>query len=252
MFASPEAVRIVLVRSRNPLNIGAAARAMKNFGFEDLVLVATHGPVWEESRAAPGAQELLKKAGTVPHLLEAIEDRTLVLATSALARRKTPSRVIALNQLSDFLKQREGKDRAAILFGSEKTGLRNQELDYCHAVIRIPTTAECPSMNLGQSVAVCCYEIRRLLGLPPTAPATEVPRATVGEVARLANEIEKLLLARPKTAGGRESTRVARLRTLLLHGPLTSQDVTFVLGILRDLTWRLHGGATAGQLDRDG
>ncbi|MBI4465189.1 MAG: RNA methyltransferase [Acidobacteria bacterium] len=228
----------MLVRTRNPLNIGAAARAIANFGFQDLYLVATHRPVWEESRSAPGAEELLQKACAVPDLLSAIADRTLVLGTSSLSRRSPARRVIPLDQVSDFLKERPQQDRLALLFGSEKTGLRNEELSCCHGVIHISTAKRCPSMNLGQAVAVCCYELRRALGSPHPRAVEQLPHASVAEVHRLIGEIAKLLGDDAPSSTQWKDPRLARLWELLMQWPVTSADVSQALGILRDLSWR--------------
>ena len=235
MIAADRDVRIVLVRARNPLNIGAAARAMSNFGFADLHLVSTHESVWQETRSAPGAEKLLQRACALPDLPPAIADRTLVLGTSALSRRSSALPVISLDRLSGFLKERPQQDRLAILFGSEKSGLRNEELSCCQAVIRIPTAAHCPSMNLGQAVAVCCYELRRaLVAVHPTA-VVQLPHATVGEVTRLVGEVAKLLGRSPTSAAPTDDPRLARLQKLLLQWPVSSEDVSHMLGLLRDL-----------------
>ncbi|MBI4442828.1 MAG: RNA methyltransferase [Acidobacteria bacterium] len=245
MVADDRDVRIVLVRARNPLNIGAAARAMSNFGFADLQLVSTHEPVWQETRSAPGAEALLERACAFPDLPPAIADRTLVLGTSALSRRSAALPAIPLDRLSDFLQERPQQDRLAILFGSEKSGLRNEELSYCQAVIRIPTAAQCPSMNLGQAVAVCCYELRRALDSAHPTAAGQRPHATVGEVTRLVGEIEKLLGREESSSTQRQDTRVARLRELLLQWPVTSQDVSQMLGLVRDIAWHVKNKRTA-------
>ncbi|OFV99620.1 MAG: hypothetical protein A3H28_14450 [Acidobacteria bacterium RIFCSPLOWO2_02_FULL_61_28] len=226
--------RIVLVRPRNPLNIAAAARAMRNFGWEDLAVVAAYEPVGQDARAAPGAEELLRNARVVPRLLDAIEDCTLVLGTSSLTRRQPAQPVFSLSQLGSLVKKRKAATRLAILFGSEKTGLTNKDLSYCHAVLRIPTEVNCPTMNLGQAVAVCCYELQRA-GKPERVSLKKLaPPATVGEVTRLIAEIETMLAEKTERA------RSVHLRQMLLRWPLTSQDVTLLLGVLRDLSWRLR------------
>ncbi len=238
-------VRIVLVRPRNPVNIGAAARAMMNFGFEDLVLLSPFEPVWRESRAALKAQKLLATARAVPHLSAAIDDRTLVIGTSSLSRRKPAASVVSLDQLSDRLKRRRKTERIAVLFGSEKTGLGNDDLSYCHWIARIPTSREYPSMNLGQAVAVCCYELSRLLRVKKPPAKESASGASIEEVTRLVNEVERVLWTGGGSVAGPGKARPGmaqklRLRRMLLRWPLTSGDVTLVLGMLRDLAWRLR------------
>ena len=240
MGVDPKDTRIVLVRPRNPLNIAASARAMRNFGLDDLAIVAAYEPVWQDARAAPGAEGLLQTVRLVPRLLEALEDRTLVLGTSSLSRRQPTVPVFALDQLARLSNSRKAGDRLALLFGSEKTGLSNQDLSYCHGILRIPTADDCPSMNLGQAVAVCCYELQRA-GQPSRAQLPKSPaRATVGEVTRLVAEIERMLPVSQKPTAQRESARSVRLRQMLLRWPLTSEDVTLLLGVFRDLDWRFR------------
>ncbi len=262
MFLREKDIRIVLVRPRNPLNIGAAARAIRNFGFEDLVLVSPHDPIWRESRAAPGAEALLRNARVVPQLLDAIEDRTLVIGTSSLSRRSVTQPVISLDQLSALWKRRRKNDRVAVVFGSEKTGLSKKDLSYCHWIARIPTVSHCPSMNLGQAVAICCYELRKLAGSgaegggnhrqrqftsrvaqslpnPTGSDALADPPVAVGDVERLINEIEQMVSGTSEPASGTERVRKSRLRQLLFRLPLTGKDLVLVLGVLRDLSFQL-------------
>jgi len=155
-------VRIVLIRSRNPLNIGAAARAMANFGLEDLVVVEPYAEAWREARSAVGAGAVMRSAreATLP---EAVRGCHLVLGTTALRRRDPSQAIVPLPGLGGFLQERlpGGRGRAALLFGSEKHGLRNEDLRYCHALLTVPTRPETPSMNVGQAVAVAAYELAR-------------------------------------------------------------------------------------------
>ena len=220
---------------------------MMNFGFEDLVLVAPHGPVWRRSRAALKAQKLLAEARAVPDLSAAITDRTLVIGTSSLSGRIPSESAMALDQLAARWMRRKKTERVAILFGPENTGLTNNVLSYCHAIARIPTSPEFPSMNLGQSVAVCCYELSRTLQ-SKQPPAKEPPEgATAGEITRLVDAVERVLWTEAGLASGPqqarpEKARKLRLRRMLFRLPLTSQDVTLILGMLRDLSWKLRQG----------
>ncbi|MFA6093622.1 MAG: RNA methyltransferase [Elusimicrobiota bacterium] len=142
------------MRPRNPNNIGAAARAVSNFGFTDLRLVAPHEPVWREAKSAVGAEELLQRARVFETLQEALADRRGVWATSCLKAR-SPRRCV--RDLPGMLLGPE----SAVVFGSEKTGLTSEDLRHCDGILRIPTHPDCPSMNLAQSVAIVCYELHR-------------------------------------------------------------------------------------------
>ena len=236
-----EGTRIVLVRPRNPLNIGAAARAMRNFGLRDLAVVAAHEPVWQEARAVPGAAELLRHVLMVPRLLDALEECTLVLGTSSLARRRPARPTYSLSQLGSLAKKRPAADRLAILFGSEKTGLSNQDLSHCHGILQIPTEQSCPSMNLGQAVAVCCYELQRVAGTDGAKPSPSQPGAPIGELTRLLRELENLLEQNTENQKQASRARSRHLQEMFLRWQLTSQDVTLVLGVLRDIRNRKEG-----------
>ena len=152
---------IVLVATRNPLNIGAAARAMSNFGFRHLRVVRPYEPAFREARSAVGASALLAKAGEFKTVAEAIADCSLVVGTTAVGKRTLQHDLRRLEDGARLIRKRLKSNRVALLFGSEKTGLSNEDLSHCHWLIRIPTREQNISMNLGQAVAVCLYELIR-------------------------------------------------------------------------------------------
>ena len=239
-------VRIVLVRPRNPLNLAAAARAALNFGFQDLVVVSPHSPVWEEAQAALGGRKWLGHTRSVSGLAEAIADCHRVYGTSSLSRRRPPEpdRVVPLPDLRKVLAKREGAKRIALLFGSEKRGLTNDDLSYCHAIVRIPTISEAPSMNLGQAVAVCCYGLSRvshrkrdIVAVPPKAKA-----APLREITRVIDAIEQLL---PPDQKGERRRRRTRLREMFLRWSPDGRDVALLLGVFRDLAWNFQAPPSA-------
>ncbi len=153
-------VRIVLVRPRNPHNIGACARAMANFGFSDLVVVDPYDPVWKETRSAPGAESIVLRAERVATIAAAVRGFPIRLGTSSFHQRPIEHAIVASPSLGSYLAQLPS-DGVAIIFGSERSGLSNEELTGCRAVIQIPTNPETPSMNLGQAAAVVLYELAR-------------------------------------------------------------------------------------------
>ena len=236
--------RIVLVRPRNPLNIGAAARAMTNFGFQKLVVVAAHPPVWEEARSAVGAEHVIKSAQTVSSLQDAIGETSLVVGTTSGSRRNLDRELVPLAELPAWLKAHAaGRSRAAILFGSEKTGLSNEELSYCHALVRIPTSPRCSSMNLGQAVAVCCYELARAGVVSRRRPAATVHLSEPADVHSLEHLFERAVRVldhsgylKPKA---RQATLI-KLRRVLLDLALTDNDVRSLGGILAQIEWKLE------------
>lgn len=227
-------VRFVLVRTRNSLNMGAAARALANFGFEDLAAVEPFEPRWREASSAVHGSELMARAPVLT-LAEAVADRTLVLGTGSNDRRRSRLPVVPLPALADFLTERlPDGGKVAVLFGSEKFGLRNQDIVHCHALVRIPTRPEAPSMNLGQAVAAVAYELARGgLGRAVAEPAREALPAA---------QLEALLdvgAAAMETAGYNRhmsaATRRAYLRRALLRWGLSKGDAAFLQGLLKRL-----------------
>jgi TrmH family RNA methyltransferase len=237
--------RIVLVRPRNPLNIGAAARALANFGFGELWLVEAYRPSWEEARSAVGGEDVLRSARAVDRLEEAVGECSLALGTTAGSRRNLAREVVSLADLPAWLAKRRGRKRgrAALLFGSEKTGLSNEEMSHCHALVRIPTVPESPSMNLGQAVAVCCYELARegLVSAAATpARARASDRANLHSLEHLferaAAVLDQVGYLQPKSRGA----MLLKLRRLLLDLGLTNYDVRVLGGILAQIEWKLR------------
>jgi TrmH family RNA methyltransferase len=159
--AELDRLRVVLVAPRNPLNIGAAARAMSNFGFHSLRLVNPYGPSFREARSAVGASEILANAERHKSVAEAVKDCTLVIGTTAVRTRDLQHQVRRPEYGARLIQRRLASSNVALLFGSEKFGLSNDSLSHCHWLIRIPTCDENISMNLGQAVAVCLYELIR-------------------------------------------------------------------------------------------
>ncbi|MCL4524728.1 MAG: RNA methyltransferase, partial [Acidobacteria bacterium] len=148
-------LRVVLVATRNPLNLGAAARAMSNFGFLRLRVVNPYDAAFREARSAVGASPLLANAEECSSIAEAVADCTLVVGTSAVGSRELHHPVRRLEDAARAIRRRLQSSRVALLFGSEKVGLSNEALSHCHWLLRIPTREEHRSLNLGQAVAIC-------------------------------------------------------------------------------------------------
>jgi len=169
---------VVLVGARNPSNIGAAARAMQDFGFSDLRVVNEYTPPFEAAqiqgnhaantidggKAAVGAAQVLATARRFDRLEDAIADCTLAAGTTAIGGRGLTQPVLRLSDAAPRVMDALG-GRVALLFGSEKTGLTNEQLSHCQLLLTIPMFepegARHLSMNLGQAVAVCLYELAR-------------------------------------------------------------------------------------------
>ncbi|MCX6611048.1 MAG: RNA methyltransferase, partial [Acidobacteria bacterium] len=125
-----ESLSVVLVAPRNPLNIGAAARAMANFGFPDLRLVDAYRVAADEARSGPHAGQVLKDSRDFPSLAEAVSDATLVIGTTSAHKRDVSLDILQLEAASLAVKQHNGP--VSILFGSEKFGLSNEDMSHCH------------------------------------------------------------------------------------------------------------------------
>src|SRR5580704_3519717 len=176
-------LRVVLVRARNPLNIGAAARAMSNFGFAHLRVVEPYGPAFRQARSAVGAADLLTNAEEYDSVAEAVGDCTLVVGTTAVRKRVLMHTIRPLEQGARLIRKRLASGTVALLFGSEKIGLTNKDFSHCHWLMRIPTCETNISMNLGQAVAVCLYELARSAPLGPGSE--EFQSATVGQTEQI-------------------------------------------------------------------
>lgn len=230
---------IVLVSPRNPLNIGAAARAMSNFGFLDLRLVQPYDVAWKEAKSAVGAAKVLEDARVYDTVGEAIADCALVVGTASLGHREPTHPIRRLEYGGDLMRQHLGAgEPAALLFGSEKYGLSNDDLSFCHWLMRIPTRLEHESMNLGQAVAVCLYELKRS-GAEQTVAPIERSKASSEDVAR----IEELTLELLRDSGYLQppvdTSSILKVRRLLRRLDFDSEDARIYLGMLRQIRWRI-------------
>ncbi|MFL6438333.1 MAG: RNA methyltransferase [Terriglobales bacterium] len=225
-------VRIVLVRVRNPLNIGAAARAMSNFGFGTLRVVNSYEVAFREARSAVDASEVLSHAEQYSSVAEAIADCTLVVGTTAVGHRELKHQVRRLEEAGEIISQQAGP--MALLFGSEKTGLSNDDLAYCHWLLRIPTREEHFSMNLGQAVAVCLYELVRRSN---TVLESETAQAAPAGILDLTTGVltEALYRNGYMTAEAVEATK-EKVRRLMRRLNLSKEDAETLLGIVRHIS----------------
>mgnify|MGYP001560717155 CR=1 FL=1 len=229
-------VRILLVRPRNPENIGAAARAAMNFGITDFSVVNPYPPVWRETRAAAGAASLLKRAKNYPTVAKAVEDCELVIGTTAGTRRKLDLPSFYLPALGARMKKvfPSGSGRAAILFGSEKSGLSNEELADCRWIMTLPTSPDCSSMNLGQAVAVVCYELARKQERPLTPLTSKAPPPMSAEqVERLVELADTVLLKTGFMNSWAPALRRAQIRRMFLRWDIKSPDEFLLNGAFR-------------------
>lgn len=232
-------VRVVLVSPRNPLNIGAAARAMSNFGFTDLCLVNPYDVAFHEARSAVNAHYILERSQTFASLGPAVSGCQLVIGTTAVGHRDLHAPLYPLEAAGELIRTKYESANIALLFGSEKFGLSNDDLSHCHWLLRIPTREEHGSMNLGQAVAICLYELRRStdrerirFAEPDTASATDQERFTLAllEILKCSGYVNET------TA---ESTGL-KLRRLVRRLGMPAGDAQTWLGILRQILWKVR------------
>ena len=242
---------VVLVMPRNPLNIGAAARAMANFGFRRLTVVAPYAPTWREARSAVGAPEILLNAVETATLGEAVAGATLVAGTGTLTSRKPEQRVVKLPDLAPLVAQEMARGgRVAVVFGPEKHGLTREDLSYCHILVEIPTDERQPSMNLGQAVAVCLYELAARVdcGARPDKADADLTAAPSGRLDLLSGVVEETMRAVGYSPRTMQAANRHDLRLLLRRLTLSERDLRRVLGLFRRILWRLrHATENSGK-----
>ncbi len=229
-------LRVVLVATRNPLNIGAAARAMSNFGISHLRVVNPYDVAFRQARSAVGASALLASAEEFTGTPEAIADCTLVVGTTTAGRRGLQHPLQRLEPGARLIRRRLASARVALLFGSEKYGLSNEDLSHCHWLLRIPTREEHSSMNLGQAVAICLYELVRDARAAGQSEAVNL--ATADNLER----ITAVLLEALRTSGYQSSHSAAaeeKVRRLIRRLKLRERDAELWLGMLRQILWKL-------------
>jgi len=229
-------IRIVLVAPSHPGNIGAAARAMKNMALDDLVLVnPKQFPDAEASARAAGAADLLSAARVVPTLAQALEGCGFVAATTSRDRDQY-FRVMDVRDAAARIVAESQRAPAAVVFGAERTGLTNEELEAAHALIRIPASSVYPSLNLSMAVQLVTYELFRARAGPLPAMAADPPAAPLASpaemerlYAHLAQVLEEIEF-RDRTQSA--THLMGRIRRFLQRAELDHNEVSILRGIL--------------------
>ncbi|MCM2334957.1 MAG: rRNA methyltransferase [Anaeromyxobacteraceae bacterium] len=237
----PAPVRIVLVRPRNPENLGAVARAMRNFGLDDWAIAAlgTHDFA-AARRVAVHAEDLLDRPRLAASLDEAVADCAWVVGTSA--RKVRGKRRLLPEEVAREAAAR-APGRTAIVFGEERSGLSGEELDRCHDLSAIPVDAAQPSLNLAQAVLVYAYEARRAGGVAPRG--REGALATDAELERLEGVLRGLLRA-GRFLAGPERHAVRDLTDVLRRGRPSPREARLWEAALRAVSKRLPDGEGEG------
>lgn len=239
--AQRDRVEVVLVSPRNPLNIGAAARAMANFDFSRLNVVAPFEAHWREARSAVGAPELLQNAKEFATLEEALAQGTLIIGTGTRTRRKPEQPGVLLPAVVPRVAEEMARGgRVVLVFGPEKRGLTREDLARCHLLVEIPTDACQPSMNLGQAVAVCLYELARFDNAESRAVDDALPGADSATLDRLATVIEETMTASGYSPQMMQAANRHDLQVVLRRLDWSEADAKRALGLFRRILWRLQ------------
>ncbi len=228
----------MLVRTRNPLNIGAAARVMSNFGFLRLRVVNPYEVAFREARSAVGAAALLESAEEFKSVAEAVADCALVVGTTAAGRREVQHPLKRLEEGARLIRKQLASSRVALLFGSEKVGLSNEDLSHCHLLMRIPTREKHLSVNLGQAVAICLYELARD---SKAMRRSEKPEsATAGDVERITGMLLDALRASGYLKQRSAAPTQEKVRRLVRRLNLSASDAEVWLGMFRQILWKIQ------------
>jgi len=238
---SPAAhLRIVLVGTQHPGNIGSAARAMKTMGLSRLVLVAPEkAPNADAYALAAGADDVLAAATTHATLAEAVADCRLVLGCTARNRRIALAELLPREAAAQVVGEAAGGAEIALVFGRERTGLTNEEYQLCHAAVHIPANPGYSSLNLAMAVQVLAYEIRMamLAAAPPlvsSEPERADPPASHAELEGFFSQLGETLDAIDFHKGRAPESAMRKLRRLFLRAGLDAREVRLLRGILAD------------------
>lgn len=235
---------VVLVTPHNPLNLGAAARAMSNFRFSSLRVVNPYDVAFRNARSAVGASEVLTSAVEYASVAEAVGDCALVVGTTAVRHREIQHPLRRVEYGARIIRKQLASGRVAILFGSEKVGLSNSDLSHCHWLMRIPAYGDQISMNLGQAVAICLYELIRdgkAVSDTKPVPKTKRPKlATAGDVERISASLFEALQKSGYVRSNADAFIEEKVRRLIVRMNLDHDDADLWLGMLRQILWKVR------------
>jgi TrmH family RNA methyltransferase len=213
---------------------------MSNFGFLRLRVVNPYDPAFREARSAVGASEVLAGAEAFQTVAEAVADCALVVGTTAGRNREFQHPLRRLEAGSRVIRKQLASGRVALLFGSEKRGLSNHDLSHCHWLMQIPTSERNFSMNLGQAVAVCLYELVR--DSKATLKPEKVKRATSADFDRISELLLDAMLASEYLKRRPIADVDERIRRMVRRLNLPARDAVAWLGILRQILWKMRSG----------
>lgn len=233
---SYENIRVVLVGTSHPGNIGGVARALKNMCLSDLVLVAPEAefPSGKARARASSALDVLEQTRVVDDLEAAIEDCQLVVGASARLR-SIPWPLVDAREAGQHLVQQSAQGKVAVVFGRENAGLTNEELERCHQLVHIPANEEYSSLNIAAAVQVLTYEIHMAMREQNNETlhvSNDYPMSTAGEMEGLYTHFEQAL----ETIGFYDPKNprqlMRRLRRMFNRAQLDTMEMNIMRGIL--------------------
>jgi tRNA (cytidine32/uridine32-2'-O)-methyltransferase len=230
-------IRHVLVRTSHPGNIGSAARAIRTMGFERLELVLpARFPDREASALAAGADDVLANAGIHETLTGSLAGSSLALGLSARRRGVNLPEISPREAAQQVLVAAGRGEQVALVFGNERTGLENEELAHCHAMVRIPSVDDFSSLNLSQAVQVMAYELRvAMLGETPAPPPLhDEPPADATRMEQFYVHLAQTLDDIDFHKGRTPTTIMLRLRKLFQRAQMDERELRMLHGILAD------------------
>jgi tRNA (cytidine32/uridine32-2'-O)-methyltransferase len=234
---APQSIRFVLARTSHPGNIGAAARAIRTMGFWRLTLVTPQRyPDPQVTAMAAGADDVLANLVQVSSVPEAVAGCTRVYGLSARRRGVNLPELDPRGAMSEIVPLLAQGAEVALLFGNERSGLDNDELSVCHAMVRIPSAEDFSSLNLAQAVQVMAWELRMatLGSLPEPPPDHDAPPATADQMERFFEHLFATLHAIDFHKGRSAVTIEQRLRRLFHRASPDARELRILHGVLAD------------------
>ncbi len=228
-----EKVRIVMVETSHPGNIGAAARAMKTMGQKQLYLVKPKVfPSAEVTARAAGADDILASAVVCDSLHEALDNCVLVIATTA-RQRSIPWPVSGPRQCAEQIINTVASGQVAIVFGRESAGLRNEELELCNAVLQIPSNPEFSSLNIASAIQIICYEILQAANLyQPVQGEEGIPLASAEQMGQLYDHLETCMIDIGFYDPKKPRRLMRRMKRLFNRALLDQNEMNILRGLL--------------------
>jgi tRNA/rRNA methyltransferase len=232
-------VRIVLVEPHEAGNVGAAARAMKNFGFNELAIVGSRPQITRDAAEwwAKGGADVVQAARHFASLQEALADAHLSVATTAVRGRHVYEGLTPF-EIARLAEENLGEEHTlALVFGREEWGLSGAEIAMCQRTAVIPTSPDCPTMNLAQAVAIFCYELGKGL-----RPAAQAPDPAPGDLIDNLNTRTRQLLVDLGFFADKEPDRMcAELQALAGKRTLTTREASLLLSFIAHVERALEG-----------